>query len=207
MTDEIVVDSREHSQTVIRVCSVCVCVHVMRGLLRHVLVSYCGAMQVLKSTAIRKYAGDLAYKDRALATDDALLIGRLHTYLSGNSMLCTFALCRQGHAAAWHLPTIKRCTHHDNASFDGLKVPGSCVTLPANVGHANGLCVTCCQKHTAGLSASSLNVEYLIFEHVSMQAGQRPTLLSYRVGDTPSASASLWCNRNVWLCGVAMIRY
>lgn len=47
-------------------------------------------MQVLKSTAIRKYAGDLAYKDKALATDDALLIGRLHTYLSGISMLCTF---------------------------------------------------------------------------------------------------------------------
>ena len=48
---------------------------------------------MLKSTAIRKYAGDLAYNDKALATDDALLIGRLHTYLSGNSMLCvsTFA--------------------------------------------------------------------------------------------------------------------
>jgi len=47
-------------------------------------------MQVLKSTAIRKYAGDLAYNDKALATDDALLIGRLHTYLSGNTMLGAF---------------------------------------------------------------------------------------------------------------------
>ena len=63
----------------------------MHGLLTHVLVSCWDAMQVLKSTAIRKYAGDLAYKDRALATDDALLIGRLHTYLSGSSMPCTFA--------------------------------------------------------------------------------------------------------------------
>ena len=47
-------------------------------------------MQLLKSTAIRKYAGDLAYNDKALATDDALLIGRLHTYLSGNRMYCAF---------------------------------------------------------------------------------------------------------------------
>lgn len=44
----------------------------------------CVALQVLKSTAIRKYAGDLAYKDAAFATDDALLIGRLHTYLPGD---------------------------------------------------------------------------------------------------------------------------
>ena len=39
--------------------------------------------QVLKSTAIRNYANNLAYKDPALATDDAMRIGRLHTYLSG----------------------------------------------------------------------------------------------------------------------------
>ena len=45
----------------------------------------CGTLQVLKSTAIRRYAGDLAYKDAALATDDALLIGRLHTYLPGDN--------------------------------------------------------------------------------------------------------------------------
>lgn len=49
-------------------------------------------MQVLKSTAIRKYAGDLAYNDKALATNDALLIGRLHTYLSGNRMYRAFTL-------------------------------------------------------------------------------------------------------------------
>ena len=46
-------------------------------------------MQVLKCTAIRTHAGDLAYKDNALDTDDALFTGCLHTYLSGNSMFCT----------------------------------------------------------------------------------------------------------------------
>ncbi len=56
----------------------------------HLSSCCCDAVQVLKSTAIRKYAGDLAYNDKALATDDALLIGRLHTYLSGNSMFCIF---------------------------------------------------------------------------------------------------------------------
>ena len=32
-------------------------------------------MQVLKSTAIKTYAGHLAYKGNALDTDDALFIG------------------------------------------------------------------------------------------------------------------------------------
>lgn len=40
-------------------------------------------IQVLKSTAVRNYANGLAYKDPALATDDAMKIGRLHTFLPG----------------------------------------------------------------------------------------------------------------------------
>lgn len=40
-------------------------------------------VQVLKSTAVRNYANGLAYKNPALATDDAMRIGRLHTLLPG----------------------------------------------------------------------------------------------------------------------------
>lgn len=40
-------------------------------------------IQVLKSTAVRNYANGLAYKNPALATDDAMRIGRLHTFLPG----------------------------------------------------------------------------------------------------------------------------
>ncbi len=189
MTFEIVIDSREQSQ-IRHPCLLCMCMCMSCILCPCMFWSSasccCDAMQVLKSTAVRKYAGDLAYKDKALATDDALLIGRLHTYLSGISMFCTFMFVGVCHAAAWHLKTTKRCI---------------------GVMRTKQSSVICCQKCTVGLSASSVNVDYLTLEHMSMQAGQKPTLLSYRAGVTLSASTSHWCNRNVWLCGVAMIRY
>lgn len=40
-------------------------------------------VQVLKSTAVRNYANGLAYKNPALATNEAMRIGRLHTFLPG----------------------------------------------------------------------------------------------------------------------------
>lgn len=43
-------------------------------------------LQVLKSTAVRNYANGLAYKNPALATDDAMRIGRLHTLLPGEAL-------------------------------------------------------------------------------------------------------------------------
>ena len=44
-------------------------------------------IQVLKSTAVRNCANGLAYKNPALATDDAMKIGRLHTFLPGQLLL------------------------------------------------------------------------------------------------------------------------
>ncbi|DBA88755.1 TPA: hypothetical protein ACH3X1_004173 [Trebouxia sp. C0004] len=76
-------------------------------------------IQVLKSTVTQKCAGDLAYEDKTLAIDDAVLAGHLHIWLSGWSQA-----------------------------------------------------------------------------DIALQSG-----------DTPSASASLWGNRSVWLRGVAMTRY
>ena len=41
----------------------------------------------MKSTAVRNYANGLAYKNPALATDDAMRIGRLHTFLPGQLLV------------------------------------------------------------------------------------------------------------------------
>ena len=37
-------------------------------------------MELLRSTFIRSMANDMAYHDRSLGTQDAILIGRLHTW-------------------------------------------------------------------------------------------------------------------------------
>ncbi|DBB08794.1 TPA: hypothetical protein ACH3X3_007456 [Trebouxia sp. C0006] len=65
-------------------------------------------VQVLKSTAIRKYAGDLAYNDKALATDDALLIGRLHTYLSGWAEANVAFIQSGGYSLSKRIPLVQQ---------------------------------------------------------------------------------------------------
>ena len=40
-------------------------------------------LQLLKTSAVRQMANQMAYFDKAFATEDALRCGRLHTYLPG----------------------------------------------------------------------------------------------------------------------------
>lgn len=40
-------------------------------------------MQLLRSVPLRTFANDLSYFDKSFATRDAMLIGRLHTWLPG----------------------------------------------------------------------------------------------------------------------------
>lgn len=66
------------------------------------------SLQVLKSTAVRNYANGLAYKNPALATEDAMRVGRLHTFLPGE------AVHASSHLAAVYLV---HCKAHRRSCF------------------------------------------------------------------------------------------
>lgn len=55
--------------------------------------------QVLRAKQLRRVAGRMAYHDKSMATEDAMLIGRLHTEMPG--MLCLPALSSVRALADW----------------------------------------------------------------------------------------------------------
>lgn len=60
----------------------------MQWQLEHSQVVHGHVLQVLRSVPLRNMANQMAYYDKeTLATDDAMRIGRLHTFLPGESSI------------------------------------------------------------------------------------------------------------------------